>query len=111
MTLREEIVQQVWEHARVAAGQDPVLWRLDECGAWINRHHYGRKDSEFGWKIENTSAGGADTMENLRAFNVGNGFDRSQGRAHCRVVADRSGQSPWEQASGPHNKDVGGHQT
>ncbi|MFZ5510388.1 MAG: hypothetical protein ACOZCP_10050 [Pseudomonadota bacterium] len=111
MALREEIVQQVWEHARVAAGQDPALWRVDECGAWINRLHYGRQDSEFGWKIENTSAGGPDTMENLRAFNVGNGFDRSQGQARCRVVADRSGQSPWEQASGPHNKGVGGHKT
>ena len=52
MAFSEEMIQQVWERARVSADREPTVWREDQCGAWIRREHYGRADSEFGWKIE-----------------------------------------------------------
>ncbi len=71
MAFSEELVHEVWERAKASADQDPSsVWRLDECGAWMRREHYGRENSEFGWKVEVTSAGGPETIENLRAFNM-----------------------------------------
>ncbi|HEY0918260.1 hypothetical protein [Devosia sp.] len=109
MAFSEKLVQEAWERARASADQDPSVWRLDECGAWMRREHYGRENSEFGWKVEITSAGGPETIENLRAFNMGNAFDRAQGSAKCCVLADRVDQHPWEHASAPRNRDVGPH--
>jgi len=106
MAFSDEVVQQVWERARASADQDAAVWRQDQCGAWMRREHYGRDNSEFGWKVESTTAGGPETTGNLGAFNMANSFDRAQGRARCRMVSDRADQHPWEHASGPRNRGV-----
>ncbi|MEW5943770.1 MAG: hypothetical protein AB1710_07955 [Pseudomonadota bacterium] len=106
MGFNEELVKQVWEKARASYDADSDLWREDECGAWINRHHYGRRDLEFGWLIENVSAGGPDTPENLRAFHHGNAFDRAGGHPKCHVSADRTGVASFERTSQPRNKNI-----
>lgn len=46
-----EVVERVWQAARMVAGNDPAVWRKDECGAWIHRLAYRNRHSEFGWEI------------------------------------------------------------
>lgn len=109
MAFSDELVLQGWERARAFADEDPSVWRLDECDAWMRCEHYGRENSEFGWKVEATSVGGPQSIENLRAFNMGNAFDRAQANARCCPQADRADQHPWEHSSGPRNRGVGPH--
>lgn len=90
MAHSEEVIRQVWEKARGMTELSPELWRRDECGAWIRRDHYGQTRSDFGWKIENVSVGGPDTVENLRAFHHANSYDRAGRHARCRVTADQT---------------------
>lgn len=101
-----ETLRQVWERGRVLPEADPSLWRQDACGAWMRRDQFGRERSEFGWKIERVSAGGADTPENLRPFHWRNRPDLANGRPHCTVTADRSGVGPGEFASPPLNREI-----
>lgn len=37
MAFSEETIQQVWEKATPVAGNDPAVWRQDQCKAWIGR--------------------------------------------------------------------------
>ncbi|MBS1188836.1 MAG: hypothetical protein H6R10_628 [Rhodocyclaceae bacterium] len=104
MEFSAEMVQQVWDKARANADQNPDTWRRDECGAWIRREHYGRQDSEFGWRIENVSVGGPNTVDNLRALNCANSYDRANGRAHCRLAADLSNIPAPERVFEPRNR-------
>ena len=52
MAFSEETIQQVWEKATPVAGNDPAVWRQDQCKAWIGRRFYGNRNSEYGWEIE-----------------------------------------------------------
>jgi hypothetical protein len=47
-----ELVEAVWAHGRTMPEADAAHWRQDACGAWMRREHFGREDSEFGWKME-----------------------------------------------------------
>ena len=107
MKFSDEIVQRVWEKARGMPDRDPIEWRKDECGAWINRGQYGNTISGFGWKIENTSPGGPDDLNHLRAFHCDNSFDRGTGQPHRRVTADREDMPPTSRIDSPRNKTVG----
>ena len=89
MAFSKEMVQQVWEQGRGTQDQDPTLWRKDECGAWMRREHYDSAHSEYGWKIENVSPGGPETLENLRPFHRENSFDRGAQHPRCQVTADQ----------------------
>lgn len=65
----EDIIQKVWEKAKIIANKDPNIWRQDQCGAWIYRGHYGNTDSEHGWVIDHitpVSHGGTNNLSNLR---------------------------------------------
>lgn len=50
-----EVVRRVWGLARCIPGNDPEVWRKDEFGAWIHRHEYRNRHSEFGWEIADYS--------------------------------------------------------
>jgi hypothetical protein len=91
MPFNQEIVAQVWQHARVMTDFDPEGWRQDECGAWIRREHYGRGDSEYGWKIVNVSVGGPDTVENLRPLHHARRTPRARAASGSRAIAASSG--------------------
>lgn len=54
MAFSEETIQQVWEKATPVAGNDPAVWRQDQCKAWIGRRFYGNRNSEYGWEIGST---------------------------------------------------------
>lgn len=106
MAWDEDTIQKVWEKGRVAPDQAAEQWRTDECGAWMHRAQYGNSESEFGWKIQNVSAGGADRVENLRPFHNANGFDVARRKAHCHVTADRTGIAPSQLVGAPRNRRV-----
>lgn len=104
MAYTEQLVQAVWEKGRASAAQARDLWRRDQCGAWIRREHYGRTDSEFGWRIENVTPGSPDTLDNLQPLNCANAYDRANQRAHCSLVADLSDVPPAETVLEPRNR-------
>ena len=104
MAFDDKTIERVWQKARAMTEPTSELWRQDECGAWIRRDHYGAAHSEFGWKIENVSAGGADVLENLRPFHHANGFDRATRQARCHVKADRTGVPVMEHIREPRNR-------
>ncbi len=106
MGFSEEVIQQVWDKARTSLDVDGTTWRQDECGAWIGRHEYGKRDGEFGWTIRNVSAGGPDTPENLRAFHHSNGFNPAVGHAVCAVSADRDGVPAYGRSFKARNKEL-----
>jgi len=102
---KPEVVDLVWQHARVTVEADPAIWRLDACGAWIRRDQFGRDNAEFGWRIENVSTGVTNDSANLRAFHWRNRFDVANNRPHCRVNADRTGTPAGEYVSPPRNRE------
>ena len=104
MAYSEDLIQQVWEKARVMPDHDPTEWRQDECGAWLRRQAYRHEKSEHGWTIVNTSPGGPDVVENLRPLHLGNSFDKASGKAHCHVTEDRTGVQPTAAVDHPRNK-------
>lgn len=106
MAFSDEIIGRVWQKARALNEFPGEIWRRDECGAWIRRDQFGLKDAEFGWKIENISAGGPDELENLRPFHHANGYDRANRRARCRITADQSGMQVMEHIREPRNREA-----
>jgi len=100
----ERIVDQVWEHGRVIPDADAAVWRQDACGAWMMREHFGRPDSEFGWKIEKVAPAPEHKTGLLRPFNWRNDHDAMSGRTQCGSTAEHA-PSPVERPTGPpHNK-------
>ncbi len=106
MEYSEQLVQQVWEKARVNSDVEMNQWREDECGAWIARQHYRDTVSNFGWTIINISAGGPDILENLRPFHHRNSYSIADQHAQCHVTADRTDLPPFEHSPEPRNRDV-----
>jgi hypothetical protein len=103
MRFSGELIQSVWETARATEGRDPTRWRKDQCGAWLQREHYGNRRSEYGWKLEKVSPDAADSSESFQAFHWENGFDVENGRPRCRITADREDALPGQRVEPPRN--------
>ena len=106
MRVDDETIARVWQHARAFTELSADLWRKDECGAWMRREHYGREDSEFGWRIVNISAGGPDAPENLRPLHHRNAYDPALQRAKCAVTADQTSLPATARVLEPRNRDA-----
>lgn len=81
---------QVWAKGRIASGNDPQVWRLDECGAWIRRGEYGNRNSMYGWEVDHIVSvdhGGTDAPSNLRPLQWQNNAAKGAGRLSCAVKA------------------------
>ena len=100
----EETIRKVWQKGRARNDRAPDTWRQDECGAWMQRSRYGDAKADFGWKIEHTSAGATSDADSLRPFHVANSYDIANGRAHCRVTADRTGLGADAHTDAPRNR-------
>ena len=90
MSFSEYTIQKVWEKGRIVPGNDPNVWRKDQCGAWICRSYYGNRNSQYGWEIDHIrpeSNGGGDELSNLRPLQWANNVDRQGGRLMCPVTA------------------------
>ena len=90
MSFSEYIVQKVWEKGEVVPGNDPNLWRKDQCKAWIRRSHYGNRNSQYGWEIDHItpiSEGGGDELLNPRRLQWQNNVSKQNGRLTCAVTA------------------------
>lgn len=88
--LPQDRVWDIWAKGEIFAGNDPVLWRRDVCGAWIFRSHYQRRDSEYGWvidRINSVSDGDADAISNLRPVQWENTVHRDDGTIECHVTS------------------------
>lgn len=63
----DELIEQMWDKAKVIDGYDSNRWRQDFAGAWIKKDQYGIQ-STFGWEIDHltpVSQGGTDDVSNL----------------------------------------------
>ncbi|HKU33431.1 MAG TPA: HNH endonuclease signature motif containing protein [Candidatus Nitrosotalea sp.] len=88
--ITEDTIWDVWSKGEIFAGNDPVLWRKDVCGAWIFRSHYKRIDSEYGWVIDYIkplSEGGSNNILNLRPMHWENTRRRSDGSIECHITS------------------------
>ena len=90
MEISSDIIWKVWAKGEIFAGNDPVFWRRDVCGAWIFRGHYGRRDSEYGWVIDRIKPmikDDADIVSNLRPVQWENTIRKADGSLECRVTS------------------------
>ena len=101
-----ELIEAAWALGRVMPEADGERWRQDACGAWMLREHFGREDSDFGWKLEKTFPGGEETADNVRPFHWRNSYDLANRRPHCRVSADRSNVPAEKYATPPRNREL-----
>lgn len=102
--MNRELIDAVWQHGRVMPEADPEQWRQDACGAWMRREHFGRDDSDFGWKVQSVVPGGAETPETLRPFQWRNGYDVENGSLRRKVTADRSDIPAEKYGNPPRNR-------
>ena len=90
MKISSDLIWKVWAKGEIFAGNDPVFWRRDACGAWIFRGHYGRRDSEYGWVIDSIKPmvkDDIDTVSNLRPVQWENTSRKADGSLECRVTS------------------------
>lgn len=85
----DEVVWKVWAKG-YQTENDPLMWRKDECGAWIFRGDYG-KNSQYGWEIDHivsVSEGGTDDLPNLRPLHCENTVRAKDGSLACPVTSE-----------------------
>jgi len=84
-----DLINRVWRFAAKIDGNDPELWRKDEFGAWIHKLDYGRRHSEFGWEICDTSFGtGIAGIVALRPMQWQNYVDHVAATTQSKITAD-----------------------
>lgn len=91
MAFTDQQIEQVWQKGTIVTGNDPNIYRKDQCGAWIARGQYGNRESQYGWEIDHISPqsnGGNDQLSNLRPLQWQNNVDKSNGRLSCPVKAN-----------------------
>ena len=84
--------RQIWNKGQVIPGEDPAVWRKDQCGAFIKWDMYGDRSDRYknGWEIDHIkpdSFGGPDTISNARPLQWYNNASRQNGRLTCPVTA------------------------
>ena len=88
MKYSDDIIEKVWQTAKIVDGMDARMVRKDPCGAWIVRDKFGMADNDFGWEIDHIyprALGGDDNSHNLRAMHCAN--NRSKGDNYPSYIA------------------------
>ena len=97
LSFSEEVIQKVWEKGRIVSGNDPNVWRKDDCNAWMRRQDYGNRGSMYGWEIDHikpVSEGGTDHIDNLRPLQWQNNAHKQDGKLGCAVTASDTENVP-----------------
>jgi len=95
MSFSNEIIDKVWQSARIVDGVDARMVRKDPCGAWIVRDKYGMVGNDFGWEIDHIyprALGGDDNPQNLRAMHCANNRSKGDSYPSYIVAVTASGQ-------------------
>lgn len=87
MSFLENTIQKVWEKGNIVVGNDPNIWRKDQCGAWMHRTSHGDRQSQYGWEVDHINPNGGDDLSNLRPLQWTNNAEKSDGRLTCPVTA------------------------
>jgi 5-methylcytosine-specific restriction endonuclease McrA len=87
-----DVIVAVWCKTNAVQGNDPAVWRKDQCGAFIRFGDYGSTDSKYGWEIDHikpVALGGGDEPSNLQALQWENNRHKSDSYPHwfCKVRA------------------------
>ncbi len=87
MAHSQDFINAVWRKGRVVSGHSSLVWRKDQCGAWIKKSEYGNRNSQFGWEIDRITAGGDYILSNTRPLQYANDVAKSDGRLKCSVTS------------------------
>lgn len=91
MKYTENLIWQIWAKAEIFAGNDPVFWRKDVCGAWIFRGDYKNRDSEYGWVIgrikPSDKDNDGDNVSNLYPLHWANTSRDLDGNIICKMTS------------------------
>lgn len=97
MSIDQKTVGEVWKKGKSVGGNDPDVWRQDECGAWIQRSQYGNRASQYGWEVDHITSqdhGGSDAPSNLRPLQWENNASKGSGRLNCTKRAHGQNNGP-----------------
>ncbi len=90
MSFTNSVIQWVWEKGKIVPGNDPNVFRKDDCDAWIKRTEYGNRQSSYGWEIDHIkplSKGGTNDLANLRPLQWENNASKQEDRLVCVVTS------------------------
>jgi hypothetical protein len=90
MIYSDNVVWEVWSKGEIFAGNDPVFWRKDVCGAWIFRGDFENQNSEYGWVIgyiKPLDKNRHDSFSNLYPIHVGNTSRDKDKHIICKITA------------------------
>jgi hypothetical protein len=84
MTFR--IPDDVWRKGK-KDDNSGLVWRKDDCTAWIKYDEYGDRDSRFGWEVDYIDPTKGDSIDNKRPFHWKNYIAKSDGKTDCVVTS------------------------
>lgn len=91
MSFSADKVEQVWQKAHQVLDPNNPGWAKDDCGAWIYKDNYGRRDRLYGWEVHHinpVSKGGTDDLSNLIPLQCDNNIATGDGPLQCVMRAD-----------------------
>lgn len=95
----EEQIEQVWQKAKVAANNNPDVFRQDYAGAWIRRDQYGKRNEKYGWEIDHCQPkgeGGTDYIGNLYPLHWRNNVSKGDDYPSWKTVLTSNGNKNVE---------------
>lgn len=97
----DNMIDLLWNKAKVENGYDPNKWRKDFAGAWIQRDQYGLSGvmAPFGWSIDHLKPiilGGSDAINNLMPIHWKNNMVKSNHYPEFKTAVTSEGDKNVE---------------